>query len=51
LDLSGTGPGPVADSFGYGFEPSVSIKDGEFIDYLSVLLADQEYWLSGVSLN
>jgi hypothetical protein len=32
----------VAASFEHGNEPSSSIKGGEFLDYLSVLLASQE---------
>jgi hypothetical protein len=34
--------GPAAGSCEYGNEPSVSIKGGEFLDYLIVLLASQE---------
>jgi hypothetical protein len=39
LDVCGSGQGSVTGSFGHGNEPSVSIKGGEFLDYLS------DYWL------
>jgi hypothetical protein len=35
LDSSGSGQGPVADSCEHGNETSDSVKDGEFIEYLS----------------
>jgi hypothetical protein len=38
---SGSGYGPVAGSYEHGNEPSSSIKGGEFLYYLSVLLASQ----------
>jgi hypothetical protein len=35
LNSSGSEQGPVASSCEHGNEPSASIKDGEFFDYLS----------------
>jgi hypothetical protein len=34
LDASGSGQGPLAGCYDDGNEPSGSIKDGEFIDYI-----------------
>jgi hypothetical protein len=41
LNSFGSGLGQVAGSCEHGDEPSVSIKCGEFLDQLSVLLAPQ----------
>jgi hypothetical protein len=49
LDSSGSVEGPMAGSCEYGNEHSVSIKGGEFLDLLSVLLAFQKRLLNGVS--
>jgi len=35
LDASGSGWGPVAGPFEYDNEPSGSIRNGEFLNYLS----------------
>jgi hypothetical protein len=42
LVLFGSGKGQVAGSCEYGDEPSGSIKYGEFLDKLSIVLASQE---------
>jgi hypothetical protein len=42
LDSSDSGKGLVTGSCEHGIEPSVSIKYGEFLDQLSVLLASPE---------
>jgi hypothetical protein len=47
LDSSGSGQGPVADCCERGNEPLGSIKDGEFLDWLSdclLLKKDSAPW-------